>query len=102
MDPPEEHKTTFYTLGDVGTPEHANELAVARLKPNDRCLVLRSGGIFTFAKILSRQGRGPETHILELQVNSNGATKTIVGKLNICAKFVRPLQSRVQRDPPPL
>ena len=103
MDPLEERKPIHYALGDVGKPEdmvdHANNnlMAVASLKPNDPCFVLRSGGRFTFAKLLSRQ-HGPESH-MELQVDVIGSTKVI--PMNHCARYIRPLQLMQQQKPSP-
>lgn len=98
MDPPEGGPVHYYNLGDAGKPRHMaaflsaddNLLAVARLKPNDHCFVLRSGGIFTFAKVLSRQHNGPEA-LMEFQVNYIGYTKAI--PMKHCANYVRPVLS---------
>ncbi len=85
MEPPEQTKPIHhYTLGETGKPEHIANfptpndtlLAVANLKPHDPCFVLRSGGNFTFAKIISRQ-RHQDTITFIVQVNDTGSTKTI-------------------------
>ena len=100
IDPPEEKVPIYaYALGDKGKVEHiasfqnTNDalMAVARLKQDDPCFVRRSDGSFTFAKLLSRT-RGQDAQ-LELQVNINGATKTI--PLTESARYVRPLRSMV-------
>ena len=103
IDPPEEKIPIYtYALGDRGKVEHiasfqnANDalMAIARLKQGDPCFVRRSDGSFTFAKLLSRT-RGQDAQ-LELQVNINGATKTI--PLTESARYVRPLRSMVHHD----
>lgn len=100
MEPPEQRPPAlFYALGDAGKPEHMTDFqkaedilwTVARLNPNDHCFVRRSGGgVFTFAKVVSRQS-GPEGPLIELQVNDTGSTKTI--PLLHCVKYVRTLKS---------
>lgn len=97
MDPPEERRPPCYALGDVGKLKDMadgdnNLSALSRLKPMDPCFVLRSGGRFTFAKVISRQD-GPEAQI-ELQVDYDGSTKTL--PMIQCAKYVRTLNSMVR------
>lgn len=107
-----------YALGEQGHPDHISSgtpdeilLSVARLRPSDPCFVLRSGGRFTFARVMTRHAPGAQVPgkeackelQLELQVNVDGATKTI--PLSQCAKYVRTMSPGASsngssRDPP--
>lgn len=93
----------YYSIGEDGRPEDMMTTengeddiiySIARLQPGDHCFVLRSGGRWTFAEVLSRsrgngQDKGPS---LELMVSKKGSKKTILMKT--CGKYVRPLSDK--------
>ena len=95
MDPPEERVPVdpSYNIGDMGASQHMasfptsdeNLMAVARLRPNDPCFVLRTCGGYSFARVLSRDRNG-----LEVRVNNEGSTKTI--PTDQWAKYIRILK----------